>query len=535
MRTLKITAFLLVLLLVFNFTGCKKTEENGSGSYGNDSLELTDNSDISRDYITLLYSASDTFNPYTLKTNVNRQVCKLLYEPLVKVDNEFNPVLSLATSADLKGKECVVKLKSVYFSDGTLVSASDVVYSYNLAKKSETAYASNLYEVASISASGNDTVVFKLTKSDPYFLNLIDFPIIKKDSDKLTDSDSVLAPPVGCGKYKVNEEKNNLVLNNRYFGKRPAIKEIRLINAPDKELVTHYTEIGAADMYFSEISEGDIMRMSGKRCDINLNNLVYIGVNHNYAPLGEQAVRQAISSALGRSKICTSAYYNNAVAANGFFHPFWKETKSVQNIQVEQNNEITIENLKEIGYNNLDNDGIRKNSNGTKLKFTLLVNSENKMRVSAAKVIASQLENAGIGIKIIEKSNSDYKSALKSGSFQLYLGEVRLTDNMDISPLVVSGGSVAYGLSKTTVKEDTENTGSQDTVTVKTGDIKTVLDGFYSGKNTIKDVASVLQTEMPVIPVCYRTGVLIYSENIENVNNSSLSDIYFSIDSYLIN
>jgi len=62
-----------------------------------------------------------------------------------------------------------------------------------------------------------------------------------------------------------------------------------------------------------------------------------------------------------------------------------------------------------------------------------------------------------------------------------------------------------------------------------------VLNGFYEGKNSITDLASVLQTEMPFIPVCYRTGVLFYNDNIENVNKSSASDIYFSIESYIYN
>ena len=65
--------------------------------------------------------------------------------------------------------------------------------------------------------------------------------------------------------------------------------------------------------------------------------------------------------------------------------------------------------------------------------------------------------------------------------------------------------------------------------------ISTVVNGFYKGENTIADIATVLQTEMPAIPVCYRTGVLFSNENIENVNNASASDIYFSIESYIYN
>ena len=49
------------------------------------------------------------------------------------------------------------------------------------------------------------------------------------------------------------------------------------------------------------------------------------------------------------------------------------------------------------------------------------------------------------------------------------------------------------------------------------------------------DIAVALQNEMPFVPVCYRTGVLFYNDKIENVKDSSVSDIYFSIASYKFN
>ena len=63
-------------------------------------------------------------------------------------------------------------------------------------------------------------------------------------------------------------------------------------------------------------------------------------------------------------------------------------------------------------------------------------------------------------------------------------------------------------------------------------DCAKVINGFYKGKNSINDVASTLQSDMPIIPLCYRTGVLFCNENIENVDTASASDIYFSIESY---
>ena len=531
------TLICTVLMLCLVLTACGKGDAPSKDSSSNKSESATKSS---RDYLTLLYSNADSFNPYTVKTDTNRQIVKLLYEPLVKVNDRFEAVNSVASSVEVKGNVCTVSLKLIKFSDGTELTAEDVVYSCELARNSETGYKDKLYEVQSVKADGKN-VIFTLTKNDPYFANVLDFPIIKKGSDKLTNSDSVSLPPIGCGRFKLNETLDGLVENKYYKGKIENIKKIKLINAPDTESVAHYTEIGAADMYYTEISDGQITRMSGNRAEVNLNNLVYIGINQNYAPLNQANLRQAISSAVDRTKLCKTAYYNNALPATGFFHPSWKETSSVQNLQINANEEITVENLEEIGYNKLDGEGVRVNSNGTPLKFTLLVNSENRIRVLAANTIASQLKAVGISITVIERPYEQYLSALQSGSFQLYLGEIKLTDNMDISPLLTSGGSLGFGMpnigaTSTEGKEETDGETQEETVTVsQRSSSETVLKEFYNSNATIKDVAAVLQTDMPVVPLCYRTGVLFYNKNIKNVKNSSSGDIYFSIESYLIN
>ena len=263
--------------------------------------------------------------------------------------------------------------------------------------------------------------------------------------------------------------------------------------------------------------------------------------------MAQNELRQAISAGIDRNAVCKDGYYNNAIAATGFFNPLWEPVKSVQNIETAANQEITIENLEKIGYNKVDDRGIRKN-NSSYLQFNMLVNSENRTRVAVAQHIARQLSACGIKINVVEKSYSDYIAALSSGNFQLYLGEVALTPNMDLSCLVTEGGSAAYGIKKQEADTFVPQTATEQNVTEGGADTENgqevaevsataaeIIERLYNGQNTISDVASILQTEMPFIPVCYRTGVLFYNDNIENVNNSSVSDIYFSIESYNFN
>ncbi len=512
----KILSFLMVLVLVFLLCACGKNQ-GGSSQKDEESKKNQKGS------ITLLYSTSDSFNPYESITDQNRQITKLIFEPLVKTDNNFNAVLCLAKRVKIEGAVCTVTLKNAVFSDGSTVTADDVVYSYKAAVASKGLHAAKLYEVSSAAAVDSKTVVFNLTKCDPYFKNVLDFPIFKSGSDKLTDQDSVKLVPIGAGRYVFNDDKTELVQNDKYYGKQGIVKTIRLINAPDSESVAHYVEIGAADIYFNDISDGEIFRMSGQKYDINLNNLVYIGVNHWAGDLARSALRQAISSGINREAICSTAYYNNALAAKGFFSPVWDEVKSVQNIQTSQNSQITIENLEEIGYNSLDAEGVRVKDTRS-LRFSILVNEENRSRVSAAQLIAQQLNEYGIKLTVVPVSYAQYQRRLRNGEFQLYLGEVYLTENMDISSLVVPGGSAAYRI-RSAITQVEEGV-------IAPLSAAGIVNSFYKGEAEITDVVSALQTEMPIIPVCYRTGVLFCKDRVKNVKGASQNDIYLNIKSY---
>ena len=158
----------------------------------------------------------------------------------------------------------------------------------------------------------------------------------------------------------------------------------------------------------------------------------------------------------------------------------------------------------------------------------MLVNSENRTRVATAQLIAAQLKAYGIEIQIIEKSYDKYLESLQNGNFQLFLGEIKLTENMDISPMVTPSGSAAFGIKTATA--ETADEGLE-----KTASAADVVNGFYNGSTSILDIETTLQTEMPFIPICYRTGVLFCNEKIENIKSYSASDIYSSIDSYIYN
>ncbi|MBP3705743.1 MAG: ABC transporter substrate-binding protein [Clostridia bacterium] len=515
----KIFCFALCFILSFNLCCCGKSTINNS------TQKETDKKENVLENISMLYCRADTFNPYTAVSDINRQLCKLLYEPLITTDNTFNPIYRLAETITFGDKTCTVTLKDVLFSDGATLTADDVVYSFSKAKTSSTSYASKLYEVENAAVIDKKTVLFTLSKNDPYFENLLDFPILKSESDVVTDSDGVIQPPIGCGRYILSDDKNSLCLNENFYGKLGKIKKISLIDTPDADAVSHYVEVGAVSFYYADLANGSIVRMSGKKSEVYLNNLVYIGINDSVDRLNNKYMRYAISSAIGRLEICSNAYHNNASPATGFFNPYFQPVSAVQSLSDEANLKIAIENLDKIGYNRLNSESYYVNSAGKRASFNLLVNSENRSRVLAAYKIKDQLRAAGIEITVVEKDYDKYVADLSAGNFQLYLGEINILPNMDLSQLVIAGGSAAYG--RGTVQTEAQ----EETDEIKTDIIADAIARFYDGSVTINDVAGVLLTEMPQIPICYRKGLLFYDEKISGVKVSE-SDIYLTIESY---
>lgn len=492
--------------------------------------------------ISLLYRTSDSLNPYTAKSELNQQLSSLLYDPLVKLDTNYQPYFVLAKEITYNKKVCTITLKSAKFSDQSEVTAEDIVYSYSLAKNSSLNYSKQLSCVESFKAENQTTIVVTLKKADPYFANLLDFPIIKSGSDKLTNQDKILLTPIGSGRYTFNEDTQTLIANNNHINGKPNVPIIKLINAPDETVVKHNLETGAVSVYYSELSDGIIPPMSGNINQTVLNNIVYLGVNLSDNALSKVELRYAISSALDRNEICSGAYHSYATAATGIFNPIWEDAKGLQNISSSPDMQNVVANFEVIGYNSKDADGFYVDDKGKGITLSLVSYNGNSQRSATAELVKKQLEAAGIHINLKSLGWNEYLSALQSGNFDLYIAETKLMGNMNVSELITSNGSLSYGIPNTSTKQEGDKTteapqgngqGPQATPTAQTVD--STIDGFYNEKLSLVDIINAFNAELPIIPLCYRNGVTVCEPGINVENVSSMSDVYFGISNIISN
>lgn len=550
MNIKKIIAISMALIMLLSAVGCDNDD-----TLDNTSSNSTSNVTATVPEVTLLYAASDSLNPYKAETSINRQLSSLMYDPLVKLDPEFQPQFCLAKSVDFDKKDCIITLKDAVFSDGTAVTAEDVVYSMKLAMESElTAYKQQLKNVKSYKSTEDGKILVTLAKSDPYFANLLDFPIIKKSTDTLTDENKITLPPIGSGAYIFDTKEKVLSVNTNYSFNAPKVKTVKLINAPDKVVEKYNLEVSKVSIYYTDLADGVIPPMSGNISSVNLNNLVYLGANLDNTFLENSNIRYALAIAVDRTAICNEAYFEYATPATGLFNSAWNDAGSLQNLTKTADLENVVAILEDIGYNSKDDEGFFVNSKGKAITFKLIVNKENPRRLKAAELVKQQLEIAGFKIDLEVLEWNKYVEALTYDNYDLYIAETQLPKNMDVTELVTTGGSLAYGIPALKPAPSTEqkpDVGSSDEkaesnknkpetgykkptdTVVPPSNISSIplldkaVKGFYTEDMSLVDIINAFNAETPIIPLCHRQGLVACSSKINSNNMSSVSDAYF--------
>ena len=445
--------------------------------------------------LNLGYSASDSLNPYFMSTDLNSDLTSLIFESLFFIDDTFNADKGLAVSHSLSGNSLTVKLDtSAAFSDGVQFSSTDVVYSFNIAKISSL-YKNNLKYVESAKSAGNDTVIFTLSGYYNSAQNSLTFPIVKNGS-----ADNSSSIPVGTGLYAISPNGEAVTLTyNPYCRKpQPNISKINLQVLDSESTLVHTLELGKIDAYFDDLSSGNYSQANAKTTKTNMTNLVFLGMNSNSYGLSNSNVRKAVYYSLNRQSIVSNAFKNFAVESYTPYHPDWYVfTSSDYDSSALALDYSKAQNLmKSAGFNDT-------------LNYTLIVYAGNNFKIAAAKEIQKNLANIGINLTISELTWENYKLALAEGNYNFYIGEIKLPDNMDMSALF-SNSKAVYGVSAS----DTTNTAFSE---------------FAAGNISVNALTDSFLQNMPFAPVCFRSGVLIYSNDINSTADCNYGNIYKNI------
>lgn len=459
------------------------------------------------DTIKVAYDPTDSLNPYKMRSALNRLAVPLMYDGLTRIDRSYRPENRLATDITMSDTGlCAVSFDgSARFSDGSPLTAQDIIYSYECARASGSDWSAMLRNVASVSENGGK-LHFQLVSHDADFPSLLSFPIIK---DGAIDEET----PAGIGRYQLSgewEKGLTLTANPNYRGETPSLTTIQLTQSSDPDALAFSLKTGEINVAYSDLSTQGVVSISPSSVPVTLNNMVYLGVNASHTVLSKASFRRALSVALGRDEVVAKAYATKARVSSYPFNPDFYRMREVE--LGSQGGVSEAEQLLDgLGYSQKDEGGNRLRG-GVPLTLSLLVNSENSARMTAAELITAQLAQLGITVQVVAKPFEQYRASIVAGEYDLYIGEMRMAANMDFTPLL-GGGEIGYGAARNQELAD-------------------AVRAYRATGDGIGALCGMFEERSPFIPLLFRQGMLAFNGAFRTELIATEQDVFYNIEDW---
>lgn len=429
----RLTALLLALLVVL--TACGETAVVPTQSQQPEATPPPAQERV----FALGYDPETTLHPITGNSQVNLDLAGLVYEGLYELNHNFAavPVLAQSAQPDESGLVWTVSIKNgVLFSDGTPLTADHVAASLRLALGSEL-YGARLSAVTAIRAV-EDGVVITLSAPNGALPALLDIPVVLEQEE---------GAPLGTGRYRFATKGEELFLSvNANHGSWADLPyqtiPLRAISTADRRIAAF--DSGDVTAVTTDFSSAYALGYSGsyETWDYPTTNLLYVGFQTTKGACASAEVRRACSLAFDRESVVQSLLLGHGDPTSLPVHPnhddFDTGAAGVLDYDIQGAEEL----LAQAGYTTNEEDGLLYKGR-TPLAVTLVVNRDSVAKQEVADYLARSLQGIGVAVTVQKLGWEEYIKALQRGSFDLYIGEVRLTGDFDITELLA--GSLNYG------------------------------------------------------------------------------------------
>lgn len=475
---------LLLPLLLFCLTGCLQEDSAEEPILITEPTEEeTDPGPALPAEFALPYVSRQTLDPITCGDGMQQVVASLIFEGLFRLGPDFRPQPCLCESYTREGNRWVLTLRSgVTFSDGSPLTAKDVRSTLERAKVSAR-YGPRLAHVSRITAR-NDTVTITLTSPCADLPALLDIPIVKSGTEKAT--------PLGTGPYFFEEGGQRLVANQAWWqGAGQPVDRIALVEASDQDTMLYRFSSRDVQLITADLTGSASLSATGSvdSLDAGTTVLQYIGCNTAREPLDDAALRVRLWRSMDREELVSTLLSGHGQASQFPISPA----------------SPLYPRALESGA------GPLSEAEPPERALVLLVNEENRFKVSMARQIAADFTAAGIPVDINVVPWETYVESLEQGTFDLYFGEVRLTADWDLRSLLGNGGSLNYG------GWDSKETDR-------------LMEEFAAAEDRMAAAEALcrhLKEEAPILPVCFKAvSTLTQSGVVENLVSTAGEAFY---------
>jgi len=358
----------------------------------------------------------DQLDPQKTSSYFSFEVLENVFDTLVEPDEnlEMQPALAERWETSDDQLTWTFHLRDdVVFQDGSEFSSADVVYSYRRIIDEKLANAWKFSTISDISAPDDSTVVITLTQPTPNLLsNLGGFKGMAIVQKANVESGDIATAPIGTGPFSVSEytqgDHITLKANPDYWGGAPKLDGVtfRFISEP----ATALAALKSGEIQWTDVVptqqvdqlEGDSSLTLGQEPS---SDYWYLALNEAREPWSDVRVRQAIAYAIDRSAILKAVSYGTA-RENQLAIPegsFWYTPYDTYSTDLAKAEKL----LADAGF-----------SGGT---LDMLATSDYPETVTAAQIIAANLEPLGIEVNIRQPDFSTWLDEQNNGNFDMLM------------------------------------------------------------------------------------------------------------------
>jgi peptide/nickel transport system substrate-binding protein len=338
-------------------------------------------------------SSSDSVNPLQVATNADIVRAPLLFESLVTLDQNAQPQLQLAAEITPNKDATVWTIrvrKGILFHNGQPLTASDVLYTFNLIEKNHYSIASALVLLDLKAATIVDPETLRIPCHSPYstfmeeMAGIVSSPIVPSGfNPKL---------PVGTGPFRFHSFTpgvQSLFLRNSHYwqGSYPYLDAVSVVEFADDSAQINALQSGQLDaLAFVEANSLSELESGGFNTITSPGGYWYpFTMRVDKAPFTDVNVRQAFRLLVDRPQMQEIVFAGHGALANDL-PAIWDADYASTFPQRQQDLEQAKSLLKKSGADNL--------------KITLVTSNIGAGVVSLATVFAQQAQGAGVTVNV---------------------------------------------------------------------------------------------------------------------------------------
>ncbi len=461
-------------------------------------------------------------NPlYSSLNDADADLDRLIFSRLYTRDAEGRAVPDLADEVKISdgGKTYTISLKEARWQNGEILTADDVVYTFNLIQNPD--YKSPLRsKFSGVNAKTIDeqTVVFSLREAYRNFPRLLDFGILPENVWSAVSPQTIALAelnikPIGSGPYRfksLTKAKTGTVRsyvlerNEDYYGQRPHLDELVFKFFPSvEEMVAAENNGQLSGMAFIDADSSDslVAKNSIEYHQSASTDLAALFLNlKDKGFVSDKKIRQALSLTIDQSSIVSQSVGRWGLATKTLLPSFMPGNHDV----FATDTEAAARLLESAGWQKQGSEW-QKDAKPLLIRLTA---SEDQKKIAEA--VTKQWQNFGIKTEITYKSSDELTKIVSDRQFEVALYGVEMPDG---DPFAVWQSGSAANLS---------SWGSKDSDAWMI-DARLTSDENLAAERYGKFLTAAAD-DIPAIPLFWKAYVYPQSKKIKGFQLANLSD-----------